>query len=365
MVAFVTLAQAAIGWYLNTSGWRIRFPEMAGVVDKWRSARSPDVVAIGTSSNGSSLNESFVRELLDEDESTRGVRFVNACISCGDVYVMDRLLRRVEEEHLPMPRLLLLEMSPELLAGPRFWSYRMNAIRQFDWQDSWTQRMQLLRSGDIQRALLAQCTPLFMHRRVLRNAWSQAVVSFWTGASAPSAAPLSDKRFHLANQAPDPTPPASTSVSALPVSLSKGAGRSAPKLLPGPIAETLKEPAEKIAAREWRWLRDYRINDDAATMLRRVVDRCRRNHVDVVLLHPAHASEWRRLMTAEDRRQLAEFFADLEAKNGGRLEDLQDVVPDEGFRDPIHVNDFGSRAYSSAVVEQVIRPEWKRLAAAE
>jgi hypothetical protein len=290
MVAFVALAEGGVGAFLNTSGWRIRFPEMAGVVDKWRAAGSPDVVAIGTSSNGAALNEGMVREFLDRDESTHGVKFVNACISCGDAYVMDRLLRRVEEEHLPLPRLILLEMSPELLSGSRFWSYRMHALRQFTWQESWEERTEIVRSGDIQRALMAQFSPLFVHRRPLRIACSQAVVSFWTGAPASAVVPLSDKRFQLANQGPPPPAP----LSVLPVSLSKADALAAPKSTIRPIAETLKESAETIAPRESRWLKNYRINADAAAMLKRVLDRCRRNQVDVIVRRTAaNGVAWR------------------------------------------------------------------------
>ena len=200
-VAFVVLTEAAVGWYLNTSGWKIRFPEMAGLLERWKDAKSPDIVSLGTSRNGAALGEVAMREFLDEDESTRPIRYLNACITGGDFYVMDRLLTRADEERLQLPRMVLIEMSPELLVGSRFFLYKFHPIRQFDWQECWQERVEILSSGDLQRvgdgAGPCSCTGAR-----LRFAASMAVVSLCRHEAVSTVIPLSERRFELANQTP-------------------------------------------------------------------------------------------------------------------------------------------------------------------
>src|SRR5262245_8830523 len=120
-VLWVVLVQLAVGLLLGSGGWQVRFPEMARTLDAWRPLDPPpDVVAVGSSRTGCALNDGLVNRFLNDGRPGRRVQFLNASISAGDFHVMDRLLTRAEEERLPLPRILVVEANPDLLAGARF-----------------------------------------------------------------------------------------------------------------------------------------------------------------------------------------------------------------------------------------------------
>jgi hypothetical protein len=368
-VVLVVLAEGAVGWYLNTSGWKIRFPEMAGLLGRWKDAKTPDIVSLGTSRNGGALGELAMREFLDEDESTRPIRYLNACITGGDFYVMDRFLTRADEEHLPLPRMLLIEMSPELLVGSKFFLYKFHAIRQFDWQECWQERVEILRGGDIQRALMAQLNPIFAHRRQLRFAASMAMVSLYRHEAVSTVVPLSERRFELANQTPGGAAPIPI------VAVSRSKAPAEPAATPGPtpagtttetaghpLTEAMKVSTKEIAAQQRYWLNDYRINPDAVARLNHLLDFCRRHNIAVLFVHPAHGSPWRQMVGPEIRQQFQAFVADLKTQYGCRFVSLEETVPDELFLDPLHCGHLAKSAARDAV-EKGIRPFWSSLVA--
>jgi hypothetical protein len=278
---------------------------------------------------------------------------MNAAISAGDFYVMERLLQRAEEERAPLPRLMMVEVSPDLLAGPHFWAYSQNLLRQFTLQDTLAHAHDILRSGNTQRALGAQLNPVYSHRlQLCRNVYETAEQALLSPPKA-SAPLLSDKRFHFANK------PADQPAGAVPAFVPQQADSpDESPVAPAPAATGADNECLRSAAfRSTRsWVPGYQINDTAAGALRRILEYCRRHHVAVLLVQPPHHSLYREQIPPSIRAMYRAFLDSLCAETGCRFVDLEEAVADDGVPDLVHCNLAGNEQCARALVHRALRP---------
>jgi hypothetical protein len=351
---WIVLVQAAINLLLGSVWWRVRFPEMANVVLAWKQlSPPPDIVAIGSSRTGSALNDDLVRRILNEGRTGQPLQLLNAAISAGDFFVMERLLERADQEHLPLPRLLVVEVSPDLLAGPRFWAYSQNLLRQFTWQDTLAQAPDILRTGNTMRALGAQLNPVFAHRRQLCRHLYQVAEQSLVSSPKPATPVLSDDRFKFA------TPPSGQPAAAGPAFAPKPPtdGNDSPVALVSAGPSTSSEALRATAVRACReWVPGYQVSDTAVRSLRRILDRCRQHHVAVLLAMPPLHSFYREQIPPSVRVSFQQVIGSLCAETGCRLVDLEQSVSDEGVPDLLHCNRAGAEQYVRALVRQGLRP---------
>jgi len=353
---WIVLVQAGINLLLSSAWWRVRFPEMANVVQAWSQlSPPPDVVAIGSSRTGCALNDDLVRRFLNEGRTGPRLQFFNAAISAGDYHVMERLLERVDQERAPLPRMLVVEVSPDLLAGPRFWAYSQNLLRQFTLLDTLANAQDILRTGRTLRALGPQLNPVFVHRRLLCRQLYKTAERGLMGEPKANAAPvLSNQRFQLAGPTPEQPAAAGPGFLPQPVAPKDDAPAASAPVAAGTAARA--EALHNAAVRASQgWVTHYQLSESAVQTLRRILDRCRQRHVAVLLAMPPHHSIYREQITPAVRASFQQFIASVCADTGCRFVDLEEAVSDEGLPDLLHCNMGGSEQCARALVHRALR----------
>ena len=116
----VAVAQLAAGLALDTAPARVRFAQGARVLDQARALGGAPYVLLLGSSRFWQLDADIAAIALRETVGGDGPGLLKGAMPAGDPIVADYLLERLlaEGSH---PRLIALEISPEIIANPSRW----------------------------------------------------------------------------------------------------------------------------------------------------------------------------------------------------------------------------------------------------
>ena len=131
----------------------------------------------------------------------------------------------------------------------------------------------------------------------------------------------------------------------------------------GPIADFLlaQQPAVPHDTLMARWLSKYQLSPVVTAALERLLERCRQEKIEVLLIGAFEMEGHRALYTPEIDSIYLGYIRALTAKYGCRFQDHRNVIPDHGYKDPLHVNKLGAEYYSRLVTRECLIPLWREM----
>jgi hypothetical protein len=339
MAVIFALAQLAAGLLLDWRGLAVRFPSAARVLaDAPRGGRGPDVVFLG-SSRFIPLRANEATALLRLENTSAGpVEVYNAAVPGGDPIVEDFLLERLLRQG-SRPRLAVVEVSPDTVNHYNQW-FNLHAHRQVTWREAPRYFCDICRVGEFKKLAQARLVPLYAHRRGLLQQLGQAI-ALW----APPTDPWGDDVFG------GPAP-----------SLQSDGHLPWDSLLQihgPPLSPAEAEGRRAMAANAGPRFRDYRPGGTTAAALERLLQRCRRHGIDVVLIGAPGDSSFLRQYTPERDASYRAYIGRLTGTYGCRFIDYRDAVPDQLFGDLYHLNGEGAHYMTRRLTREVLSP-WLR-----
>jgi hypothetical protein len=338
--AIVALAQLAAGLLLDWRGLAVRFPSAALVLALApRAPRGPDVVFLGSSRFIPLRADEAAALLCRETPAAGPVEVYNAAVPGGDPiaedFVLERLLRQGSR-----PRLAVVEVSPDTVNHYNQW-FNLHPHRQITWRETPRYFCDICRAGEFKKLAQARLVPLYAHRRGLLRQLAGAVACCAPPAESASADVSGGAAPSLPSDGHVPWD------SLLQV--------HSPPLSPAE-AEHRRAMAANAAAR----FRDYRPGGTTAAALERLLQRCRRHGIDVVLIGAPGDSSFRRLYTPERDAGYRAYIGRLTQTYGCRFIDYRGAVPDQLFGDLYHLNGEGAHYMTRRLTREVLSPWLQR-----
>jgi hypothetical protein len=99
----------------------------------------------------------------------------------------------------------------------------------------------------------------------------------------------------------------------------------------------------------------YRLGKGAAQAMRDLLDRCRREHLLVVLVVPPDSTSFRSWYRPQGLDEVNGFLAELRQTYGVKVIDASTWLLDSDFRDGHHVNAAGARRFTNRLIDE-LRP---------
>ena len=346
-IVFVAV-QLAAGLLLDWRGLAVRFPSAARVLAAApRDGHGPDVLLLG-SSRFEQLSAGEAGVLLHRehpDADPEGV--YNAAVPAGDPIVEDFLLERLLRQG-SRPRLAVVEISPETVNEYNVW-FTMHAHRQITWRDTPACFVEVCRADEFKRLVRARLVPLYAHRRELRRQALAAV----TRPISPPPAPArrsAEELFggSLPSVGPDGRLPWETLL----------------QVARPPLTPAEAEARAAFARTTWKRFKDYQPGGTTAAALERLLQRCRANDIEVVLVGVPNDSYFLRQCTPDINATYLDYVGRLTRTYGCRFIDYRDAEPDQLFVDSNHLNGEGASHFVRRLTRDVISPWWQERQAA-
>jgi hypothetical protein len=330
------LAQLAAGLLLDWRGLAVRFPSAARVLaNARRDGRAPDVVFLGSSRFQGLLDDEATTLLRQENPQAGPVEVCNAAVPGGDPIVEDFLLERLLRQG-SRPRLAVVEVSPDTVNHLNLW-FNLHPHRQITWRDTPTYFCDVCRAGELKKLAQSRLVPLYAQRRGLLHQLVAAIASPAEPARADGfggPVPALQPDGHLPWDA-------LLQVHRPPLS---------------PAEAKVRQAAVAVGGKRFS---DYRPGGTTAAALERLLQRCNRHGIEVVLIGAANDSSFRRLYTPEIDAAYFAYIGHLKTTYSCRFLDYRDAVPDQLFGDVCHLNGEGGHYLTRKLTHEVLSP-WLR-----
>jgi hypothetical protein len=326
--------QLAAGLILDYAAPLTRFPS-AGRVAKYleQEPKPPEVVFFGSSRTGGGIQAAEMNSLLAGEFPADPPRVLNAAAPGGDPitaeYMLDMLVSRGVR-----PKVVVLEVWPEAF-NRRNPFVNLHVVRQFNWEDAPTSYMDIVRSRSAWLYLQARLVPVYTHRKqILLDTRREALAA---GPHRPKNNPTTTAR----------------PLDAGPLDWDKII-RNAPAGTDGRATSERQLPVEVR-----KWLTPYVMTGSGMAALERVLERCRRDGVSVILATYPTCTIHRDEYTPVINSQFIGYMDHLCAEYGCRFVDGREWVPDALFRDLLHVIPDGGKMYTRRFAGEALIPVLK------
>lgn len=279
----------------------------------------PEIVAIGSSRLGCSLDDRLATAHLRAVTSDPQVRVYNGAIAgsdpCGWELLIEPILARSN-----LPRLLVIEVMPETVSDRSHcvWFAIQRQLTWANWPDHWPA---LVATKNLPRFVTSRCLPLLFHRHRIAEALVEVM-------QAEPPCECFSPTCWTQQIVGDPHLPATQR-------LRRGIGRLDIEL------------------------DDYAPRGPYRQALERILTRCQEAAVPVVLLGVPVASTNREKYTPTVEAVYRDYLAELCERFGVTVRDLRDAVPDEDFADHNHLLPTGTLRFTPMLVERVLAPVWR------
>ena len=315
------------------------------MLDRAAKEPHPTVIFFGSSRTESAVVASDADRILAETSQREPPpRVLNAFIVAGDSlsseFVFSRMLEGVAK-----PEWVVLEVSPEMVDDkPPF--MRETAVRQLTWPDLFTNLPTILRANAMWTYAEGRLAPIYSHRRqIVQN--GKDLIRDWLPTPGPKPAPSS---------AGAAMPGRPTAADADPAANMRAAFAPPPPSA-NPDEALLRQSrygAEEVVR---RWLRDYHVGGPTPAALERILDRCRAEGINVILMGIPSCSFHRKEITPEVNAAYLGYIHQLVAEYGCRFVDCRDWVPDLMFGDTLHLrSETGGKFFTDRFTREVLAP---------
>jgi hypothetical protein len=323
------LLQPAVDLVMDCSRPELRSPYLARLLKESRAASpSVDVVCVGSSRFALGVVPSQV-------EMGLGRPVHNASIPAADFSVNDFILKRLLRDGF-RPRVVVVEVTPEMVARRNRW-LGAHILLPPTWTDVPGYARDVWQSGNAWRLVKERVAPVCRYHAELRDA-----LSVGTEARPPDLPP-----------AQIPATAAATGPLPQPVAPPREQFLDGDRSLP---AEALTREG---LPRFRDWLSNYQVAGTAPRSLERLLGRCRRHDIAVLLVAPPLTRAHRQLYTPDIEAAFRSYLRGLEARGLCRFLDCRDTLPDDLFLDNHHVNAEGAVRFSRRLGELIrdrVRP---------
>jgi len=310
----------------------VRFAFLYRQLAKAQSCRqSPAIVCLGSSRSGTCLVDDELTGVLRARCGAESIQVFNAAMPVGDLVVSEHVLDRLLQRGL-RPRLLVVEVMPEFLNRHNGWlSYHV--ARQLTWKDLPSYGRDLCGADLMVPFLVARLAPLYAERKGFWDVLGQAGETLLAIKKQPSAALMSSTA--LWNQVIQATPDLT------------GAEKQARK------AAGLQNARACLS--------DYVPGGNSAAALERIMTRCRRKNIQVILLAVPVCSEHRQLYEPAIEHAFGEEICRLVKQFDCRFVDCRAGIADAHFLDNHHADGAAGLAFSKQFGEEVLVPAWQQI----
>jgi hypothetical protein len=330
----------------------LRSPHVARVLADIRAMPAPaDVVCLGTSRFGMGLSSTDIEKQLGAVTGGQAARVFNDAIPSGDFDTSDFLMKAMLSEGW-QPALVVIEVCPEMVnrRNRLFGAHVMPPLRR---ETATTYLSDLILSMNVRRLFVERLIPVYRYRRAFLG-------------EAVRLLKKNRRRKPTAVAAATPIPPASSEQVA-----AGAASKASEARKPAPAAEELflngdpsGDPGRLTAENLPRvqvWLENYRVGGTASLALERLVRRCRKNDMKVLLVAPPVASCQRAIYTPTIENVFVSYMRRLEQAYACRFIDYRNGVADELFFDNHHLRPAGKSLFSRQLTRDVLVPIWSRI----
>lgn len=306
------VVQLGVGWMMAHDWSHLRFGGAKRILDELTAReRTPDIICLGSSRLHAALDSKQATTELQKLCPDWDGTIYNASVGSGDPIVGCHLLERMFQQGL-FPRLLILEISPEMLARNNRW-LPTHVVRHLSWSEIGENLDEILHAGGTQSLFHIGMTPVLEYREQLRR---ELLARLLPHEQAPAPVTL-EEEWRQANAVRTPTPVA--------------------------------QFASQVGGIR-RWLRDYRIDGLARQSVERLIARCRDANVHVLLVAVPLSTPHRALYTPVIETEFRRYLASLNAP----FLDYRNALADSLFADHHHLNDKGGRHFTQRFVTEVL-----------
>lgn len=304
-----------------------RFPWFYRLVEIASQLRDNDsIVCLGSSRFGTGLFAGEMTPMLRQATGDQQVVVMNASVPGGDFITSERMLNQLLDQGLK-PRLILLEFCPDILNQQIGWM-SMHTMRTLNWHDLKEYRQEYTSWTEIKRFLICKLFPLYQYRHSIRGRMGDRWLPVLKG----------NREFQVPAEA----------LSALTdhhwtVELSQPAW---------PLANQLREITPHFEK--------YQIGGKPVACLRRMVERCQKEQIPIVLIEPPVNQVHQKFYTLEVDRQFQQFAEMLCAEYHLPRYSYRQALPEEAFHDHHHSNRRGAQKWSELVTQEILIPAWTR-----
>jgi hypothetical protein len=307
-----------------------RFGDGDAMIKRWRARpETPQIVFIGSSRTGCSLNVETIAPRVRKISGDHSVQIFNAAVVAAEPLTMRFLSARMMAEGRT-PKLAILEITPDTVARRNI-TLDYTLTRQFVFRDIRENLADIFHSTNktISRVFSSRLIPFYTHRLALRS-WA---AESWTRLiGEPVTEEIEEPRHDFFSE-----------------------WARAQKLVDPPLAARVQRDVPRIRQQ----LRDYETAGKTPAALEELVARCQRSGIKVMLLEPPMHSALRALFVPAIRTPYRAFVEHLERTHGCRFVDLSDRVPDTMFVDSFHVAPEGREYFSRLFAEEILGPVWR------
>jgi hypothetical protein len=365
--AVFLVVQMTAGLLIDRYGLRVRFPYAAKELAVLRERdRAPDVVAFGSSRFLTAVNPGIGEGELHRLTGDASVTFFCAAVPGGDLATSDYLLEQMLKLGI-RPRVVVVEISPEFLAGNNEWICE-HLRRQLTWNNLPVYLSQALYEQRYTAFVNSRIVPLCLHRYEL---WKETARLWDVGWERWRRDYCLSERLARTSEPPADAPDGRDRCrAALQHSgLSAGCRRLWTAQVPPragwdpsamnprgePIGQASIEGTDIIR----HWLRHYEIGGLAAAALERLLARCHHHGIVPVLVVPPFASVQRALYTDDINHRFDAHLERLRQRYPFALGDLRGCLPDDRLVDNHHVSDAGAEDFTVILTREMLAPLWR------
>jgi hypothetical protein len=313
---FVVL-QLVAGLWFDYVQPRVRFAHLHRQLDKLAARpKSPDILCLGSSRFGTCLIDQELTRFLSEQGYDLEV--LNLGVPLGDLVASENTLELLLTRGL-RPSLLLLEISPEFLSADNTW-LQYHVERHLRWDHAPRFCEDLWRTGQGGKWLEERLLPWYVHRKGYWNAWGDLALRIHRPRhqrSKPLAAADQRREWERALDLTDRT------------------------------RVTMGDARTEAVIDSFRpSFSPYRPGGGTLRALERILARCKRDQIEVVLIAPPLRRDHRNLYTPEVETS---FQACLKRVTTDHIAfwDARQIVPDHHFLDNQHADWDGAMTFTS------------------
>ena len=346
------LANLVIVGIIDGSWKELRSPFLVDIFHQLRQYPSgkPDVVCIGTSRFQAAFSTNEVQGLMRYLTGDQELEVFNASASAQDLittdFIMAQMLKRGAR-----PTLAVIEVSPELVARHNHWFG--NHVTPTPTLKNWPTYLGdlTLASANFSGLFSDRAFPVFQCRREIWTVVGNALEEKYALGLMPADSGYGARR-------------ATAGFVVTPQNYPSLSSCAYHKVLANTEVQERQARVEGGLRTVRQWLGNYEVGGLTCEALERLLQRCRKHHVRVLLVVPPIASEQRALYTPEIETVFQDYLHDLEQRYGCRRVDRRQDVPDCCLSDNHHVwIPEGSTPFSRQLTQQVLAPEWRALRA--
>jgi hypothetical protein len=163
MGALIFAGEIAAGFLIDHAPLKIRFPQLAKVLDSVRQLESPKkILFFGSSRFGNAVSAETVTQVLHEENVADGITVFNAHIPASDPVVMEFETDQLLAAGI-RPSMVVVEILPEVLSRRNLWLTH-HLGRQFRWPEVWRSLPDAYLAGTLYRAFATRFNAVYVFR---------------------------------------------------------------------------------------------------------------------------------------------------------------------------------------------------------